>query len=147
VLLKESIKDYVKDFDYTDCFGVSLTLKQFAENQPINPMLSSQNLRHFLNMLNRKCFGKSSQRFGKRLRVLPVLERSKSGRYHYHLTLQNPFTKSPHKFESLIEETWQKTRFGYNHIHIDRLVDWGWIDYTTKLNTKDDSVDWINFEK
>lgn len=144
-MLKESIKDYVKDFDTTNCFGVSLTLKQRVDNKSLTNNISSQNLRHFLNVLNKKCFGNSFTRFNKRLRVLPVLERSKTGRYHYHLTLQNPFIDNPDRFESMINFTWFNTNYGYRHIHIHRNVNEGWNDYITKFNTRDDEIDWMNF--
>ena len=145
MVLKESIKEYVKEFDTTDCFGVSLTLKQRVDNKSLTNYISSQNLKHFLNVLNKKCFGNSFTRFNKRLRVLPVLERSTTGRYHYHLTLQNPFPDNPYKFESMINFTWFNTNYGYRHIHIDRNVNEGWNDYITKFNTSDDEVDWINY--
>lgn len=144
-MLKESIKDYVKDFDTNNCFGVSLTLKQRVDNKTLTNDISSQNLRHFLNVLNKKCFGNSFTRFNKRLRVLPVLERSKTGRYHYHLTLQNPFIDNPDRFESMINFTWFKTNYGYRHIHINRNINQGWNDYITKFNTRDDEIDWMNF--
>ena len=144
MVLRESIKEYVKDFDTNNCFGVSLTLKQRVDQKSINNDISSQNLRHFLNVLNKKCFGNSFKRFNKRLRVLPVLERSSTGRYHYHLTLQNPFIDNPDKFESMINFTWFNTNYGYRHIHIHRNVNEGWNDYITKLNTGGE-VDWINF--
>jgi len=144
MVLRESIKEYVKDFDTNNCFGVSLTLKQRVDQKSINNDISSQNLRHFLNVLNKKCFGNSFKRFNKRLRVLPVLERSSTGRYHYHLTLQNPFIDKPDKFESMINFTWFNTNYGYRHIHIHRNVNKGWNDYITKLNTGGE-VDWINF--
>ena len=144
MVLRESIKEYVKDFDTNNCFGVSLTLKQRVDQKSINNDISSQNLRHFLNVLNKKCFGNSFKRFNKRLRVLPVLERSSTGRYHYHLTLQNPFIDNPDKFESMINFTWFNTNYGYRHIHIHRNVNKGWNDYITKLNTGGE-VDWINF--
>ena len=55
--LKESIKDYVENFDLTNCFGVTLTMKQRVDNKSLDNISSSQNLRHFLNILNKKCFG------------------------------------------------------------------------------------------
>ena len=144
-MLKGSIKEYVKDFDTTNCFGVTLTLKQRVDYKSINNNISSQNLRHFLNVLNKKCFGNSFKRFDKKLRVLPVLERSSKGRFHYHLTLQNPFPNNPNKFESMINHTWFNTNYGFRHTYVDMNIDQGWNDYITKFSTSDDEVDWINF--
>jgi len=145
MVLKESIREYTKDFDTTNCFGVSLTLKQRVDHKSLTNDISNQNLTHFLNVLNKRCFGNSFKRFNKKLRVLPVLEKSSNGRLHYHLTLQNPFPEDPYKFESMINFTWFKTNYGHRHIHIHRNVNEGWNDYITKLKTSDDEVDWINF--
>ena len=68
MVLRESIKEYTKDFDTTNCFGVTLTLKQRVDYKSINNNLSSQNLKHFLNVLNKKCFGNSFKRFNNKLK-------------------------------------------------------------------------------
>ena len=118
--LKESTKEYFKNFDISNCFGVSLTLKQRVDHKSIDNNISSQNLKHFLNVLNKKCFGNSFKRFDKKLRVIPVLEKSSNGRLHSHLTLQNPFPDNPYKFESMINFTWFNKKYGSRHIHIHR---------------------------
>ena len=70
-------KDYLINFDVNNSFGVTLTLKQGIKNQKLDDISCSQNLKHFLNVLNQKVFGNKVKRFGKRLKVLPVLEMSK----------------------------------------------------------------------
>jgi len=40
--LKESIKDYVENFDLTNCFGVTLTMKQRADNKSLDNISSSK---------------------------------------------------------------------------------------------------------
>jgi len=142
---KQEAKKYLKDFDISNCFGVSLSLKQSAYNKPIDNISSSKNLKYFLNVLNKRCFGNASKRFNKKLRVISVLERSKVGRWHYHLTLQNPYPENPYKFESMINHAWFKTNYGYRHIHIHKNINEGWNDYITKFNTSDDEVDWLNY--
>jgi hypothetical protein len=142
--LKETIKDYVKNFDLTNCFGVTLTMKQRVDNKSLDNITSSQNLRHFLNILNKKCFGNAYKRFNKRLRVLPSLERSSDGRWHYHLTLENPFPSNAIKFERMIESTWFKTSYGYRRIDIKHSINEGWGDYITKFDHRDNEIDWAN---
>ena len=75
--LKIDVKNYLINFDVNNSFGVTLTLQQGIKNQKLDKISSSQNLRHFLNVLNQKCFGNQFKRFNKRLKVLPVIERSK----------------------------------------------------------------------
>ncbi len=78
--VKVSTKNFIKDFNIDNCFGVTLTLKQGIKNQKLDDISCSQNLKHFLNVINQKCFGNQVKRFGKRLRVLPVLEVSRGNR-------------------------------------------------------------------
>ena len=143
--LNGRLKEYVKDFDVNNTFGVTLTLRQGIKNQKLDEISCSQNLRHFLNVLNQKVFGNRVKRFNKRLRVLPILEMSKGNRLHYHLTLENPFPKDPNRFSDLIEIVWNKTKFGHRHIHIHKNVNWEWNDYITKFNNSSDQIDWMNY--
>ena len=143
--LNGRLKDYVVDFDVNNTFGVTLTLKQGLKNQKLDEISCSQNLRHFLNVLNQKVFGNRVKRFNKRLRVLPILEMSKGNRLHYHLTLENPYPKDPNRFSDLIEVVWNKTKFGHRHIHIHKNVNWEWNDYITKFNNSNDQIDWMNY--
>ena len=143
--LNGRLKDYVVDFDVNNTFGVTLTLKQGLKNQKLDEISCSQNLKHFLNVLNQKVFGNRVKRFNKRLRVLPILEMSKGNRLHYHLTLENPFPKDPNRFSDLIEVVWNKTKFGHRHIHIHKNVNWEWNDYITKFNNSRDQIDWMNY--
>ena len=55
--LNGRLKEYLIDFDIKNSFGVTLTLQQGIKNQKLDKISSSQNLRHFLNVLNQKCFG------------------------------------------------------------------------------------------
>ena len=143
--LKMDVKNYLINFDVNNSFGVTLTLQQGIKNQKLDKISSSQNLRHFLNVLNQKCFGNQSKRFNKRLKVLSVIEISKWKRLHFHLTLENPFPNDPNRFSYLINSVWKKTKFGHKHIHINSNIDEGWNDYITKFDHKDDEVDWMNF--
>ena len=143
--LSGRLKDYVIDFDVNNTFGVTLTLRQGIKNQKLDEISCSQNLKHFLNVLNQKVFGNRVKRFNKRLRVLPILEISKGNRLHYHLTLENPYPKDPNRFSDLIEVVWNKTKFGHRHIHIHKNVNWEWNDYITKFNNSRDQIDWMNY--
>jgi len=144
VRLNKSIKEYAMDFDISNCFGVTLTMKQRVNNKSLDNISSSQNLRHFLNVLNKNCFGNAYKRFDKRLRVLPSLERSSDGRWHYHLILENPYPSNPIKFERMIESTWFKTSYGYRRIDIKHSINEGWCDYITKFDHRDNEIDWGN---
>ncbi|MBX3735605.1 MAG: hypothetical protein KF715_02860 [Candidatus Didemnitutus sp.] len=98
-----------------------------------------------MNRLNYAVFGKRFQRHGVRLRVIPVIERSSTGRLHYHLVLQNPYPDTPELFERLIETEWRKTPFGYFETHVHQQIDHGWTDYISKTKTASDGIDWATY--
>ena len=143
--LKKAIQEYLSEIPLTNCFGVSLTLKQNTSGVCLDDIRASQNLRHFLNLLNSEVYGKRFRRFGKKLNVIPSLERSLSHRLHYHLILQNPYPENPTTFSRLVEALWSKTQFGYVQSHIDQQIDQGWTHYITKFKTASDGIDWENY--
>ena len=145
--LKESIKDYVQEFDLSNCCGVTLTMKQRYDNKSLDDISSSRNLRHFLNLLNKNCFGNSFKRFNKRLKVFPSLERSKQGRWHYHLIIENPFPSDLIKFERMVEFNWFKTPYGFRRVDINHSINNGWGDYITKFDHPDNTIDYENLSR
>jgi hypothetical protein len=145
------IRRWFRQYDLESCLGVSLTMKQFAEGVKLDDIRASKNLRHFLNFLNTEVYGKRFKRFGKKLNVIPALERSSSGRLHYHLVLQKPQSRHPEMaqeadkaFLALIQSCWKRTPFGYEQIHIHDRVDHGWTDYISKTANTGDGIDWQN---
>ena len=46
--------------------------------------------RHFMNLLNRAVFGNAARRYGKRLRVIAVLEKGLNSPWHYHAAIEPP---------------------------------------------------------
>lgn len=143
--LKMGFRDHFRSLPLDNCFGVSLTMKQCADGEWLDEVRASKNLRLFMNQLNGAVFGKRFRRFGARLKVIPFLERSSSGRLHYHLVLENPFPASPDSFERLIEATWSQTPFGYYHAYVDQQIDHGWTDYISKTKTASDGLDGENY--
>ena len=156
VLIRKSLKEWVNCQDWKSPFAVTLTLKQvvFAKNEaatvrvPISTDLASQNFRHFLNLLNRRVFGKSATRYQKSVNVIPVLEGGNGDkRFHYHAVIDCPRNDLAKEFPKMIAECWSKTQWGYTEIDIQPKADGGWINYMTKFRDKTDfgtSIDWMN---
>jgi hypothetical protein len=143
--LKSTIHSHIRSLSLDGCLGVSLTMRQFADGVRLDDIRSSQNLRHFLNRVNGEVFGKAFKRFGKRLNVIPALEKSPTDRLHYHLILQSPYPDDPQKAKALIERAWTETRFGYQQTHVHPGIDHGWTDYITKFKSASDGIDWENY--
>ena len=105
----ESAKSHFFDTSNWGAFcDVTLTLKQARQPDSggwlkIDDYRCRQAFRHFMNLLNRAVYGAAFRRYGKSLRVLPVLEkgevcaralrswdRGTSGRWHIHCAIELP---------------------------------------------------------
>ena len=130
--------------------AVTLTLKRSirtASGAFISPGPGDyeQNLRHFINVLNRRIFG-NKVRHGLRLKCIAVLEGDKTVRWHYHLLVERPRQLCLEALIALIVWEWGKTRWGYHELDV-RPCDAGWLSYMTKFRSKmhyADSIDWLN---
>ncbi len=97
--------------------------------------------------MSRQVYGHSFERYGKQVRVIPILEGHHDKRTHYHLALDCPRDELVESFPSLIHSNWIKTLWGYQHVHVQPCNN-GWIGYMSKLQDKADfgsSIDWMNF--
>ena len=102
-----------------------------------------------MNLLNRAVYGVAFRRYGKRLRVLPVLEkgevqanalrsreRGTSGRWHIHCAIELPSHVDAVALENLIRDCWAKVELGYRRILVRDCADAGWINYMLKSRQK-----------
>jgi hypothetical protein len=108
-----------------------------------------QAFRHFMNLLNRSVYRSAFRRYGKRLRVLAVLEkgelggralrsceRGTSGRWHIHCAIKLPAHFDAVAFEYLIRGCWARIDWGYGRILVRDGADAGWINYMLKDRQK-----------
>jgi len=107
-------------------------------------------------------YGAAFRRYGKRLRVLPVLEKSEvraralrswdrdtSGRWHIHCAIELPTHFDGIALENLIRDCWSKVEWGYDRILVRDGANAGWINYMLKDRQKsefDGFVDCIIIE-
>ena len=91
-----------------------------------------------MNLLNRSVYRSAFRRYGKRLRVLAVLEkgelggralrsweRGTSGRWHIHCAIELPAHFDAVAFENLIRDCWEKIDWGYGRILVRDGADAG----------------------
>jgi len=133
---------------------VTLTLKQARQSDnsvwiKIHDYPCRRAFRHFMNLLNRAVYGAAFRRYGKRLRVLPVLEKGKvrtrslrswergtSGRWHIHCAIELPTHFDAIALERLVRVCWIKVEWGCGRILVRDGANAGWIDYMLKRRQK-----------
>ena len=147
----ESAKSHFFDTSSWGAFcDVTLTLKQARQPDSggwvrIDDYRCRQAFRHFMNLLNRAIYGAAFRRYGKSLRVLPVLEkgevraralrswdRGTSGRWHIHCAIELPSHFDGIALENLIRDCWAKVEWGYGRILVRDGANAGWINYMLK---------------
>lgn len=130
-------------------FDLTLTLKQGrrADNGhwvSLDEIGCRNAFWHFKDFLNRAAFGNATRRYGKRLRMVPVLEKSIGGRWHYHVAIEPPPHLDGVEFKTLIHKCWAKTDWGYREVKIRDNADSGWIKYMLKPSQKSCFDDWAD---
>ena len=142
--MKKELREFLPDWSEAETFAVTLTMKQHTKGQKLDDISASKNLRYFLNRLSRTCFGSAARRYNKKVEVIPALEKSYSGRLHYHLTLRNPHPEAVFSFQQRIKDCWAQTDFADAQIDIQLSTDVaGWNRYITKDIRGNN--DWENF--
>ncbi|AML51473.1 hypothetical protein [Falsihalocynthiibacter arcticus] len=131
---KESLREYLRNAKIENQMAVTLSMKQQFGSEALDGIRANKNMRHFLNCLNKRAYGNAFQRFNRRVKVIPILEKPFVGRYHYHTIIENPFDDE-HIFRAEIVNCWTKTKWGYHEIDIQPVFSSGWIDYITKAPT------------
>ena len=142
LILRSEILDFLPKFPKEQTLAVTLTMKQQSRGLRLDEIKASQNMRHFLNLMNAKYFGTNFKRHNKRLSVIASLGGLKDGRLHYHLAIKMPDPKLSEEFKKTIEFFWGDTDFCDKEIKIKDAYDTsGWNYYLTK---SDAEIDWEN---
>jgi len=133
---------------------VTLTLRQARQSDSgawvkTDDYPCRQAFRHFMNLLNRAAYGAAFRRYGKRLRVLPVLEKGEIrthalrswqcggfGRWHIHCAIELPSHLDAVSLEKLVRKCWAKVEWGYGRILVRDGANVGWINYMLKGRQK-----------
>jgi hypothetical protein len=154
--LCDALLPYFNNVEFNNPVAITLTLKKVVTTSDegvrrqsfLDVIKTTQNIRYFLNRLNVKIYKNSFRRFGKRLKVIPIIEGDKNIHPHVHFTFDMPTHLTDDEFIQLVRACWGQTLFGYHQHNFTRIYDLnGWLGYKLKTRTKDDyarSVDWEN---
>jgi hypothetical protein len=104
--------------------------------------------RVFMHRVDNAVYGNAARRNGKRVKVLPVIEKEAHGRWHYHAAIELPAHIDGVIFEQMVRDCWSKVDWGYHRILLRDNADRGWLDYILKPRQKSgleawpDCIDW-----
>jgi hypothetical protein len=96
----------------------------------------------FMHRLDRAAYGSAACRHGKRVKVIPVLEKDKLGRFHFHAAVELPPHLEPVEFDEMIRECWSKVDWGYEQVFVRDKADDGWNYYMLKRRQKSGLETW-----
>ena len=71
---REEMDRFIKSVKFQNPAAVSLTMKKRVGGQAADPIVASENFRHFRNRLNHTVLGSRAKRHGARLAMVVVLE-------------------------------------------------------------------------
>lgn len=125
--------------DWDDWYAVTLT---FAQSLPdanggkclLSRDIASRNLRHYLNVLNKRFWGNAARKYGRRCQVIPTFEYGKAPKkyLHYHLFIKKPNHVPAWKFECRLWSDWFKAEWSELSVKVRDNTDSGWLEYITK---------------
>lgn len=142
---QEAVMQYCDGIRWESPCAVTLTLKTYNWPVHLDAIAASENLRHFLNRLNRTVLGQRQSRRS-RLKTFSVLEYGR--RPHFHLCIECPQALSCNEFRFEVSRSWCATRWARREIDVQpcHQID-GWLGYMTKFKTKacyPEAIDWRN---
>ena len=116
---------------------LSLTLRQARQTNngiliALNQPQCEEAFRFFMKRLNRAVYGNAVWRGNKRLRVIPVVEKSTVGRWHIHAAIEPPLHIDLIRFDELIRRCWATVDWAYDRMVARDNADRGWINYMLK---------------
>lgn len=148
--IRKAAVKYFMDCPFNDPFAVTLTMKQRVDSVKLDRIACECNFRHFSNRLNKTILRNSFTRYGNRIPVIPVHERSHVDRYHYHTVIDRTDHVSRDEFREIVADCWSRTLWGHRKIDFKFDITPGWFNYITKFQTTEvysDSIDWQNLHR
>src|SRR5262245_60437981 len=99
---------------------------------PMDELQAKSVFRHFSNRLNREVYGAAYRKHDKRVQIIPILEKSHNGHWHYHVAVEPPTFMSNTAFAQLAVVLWESGHSGARYGQVEPYANEGWISYITK---------------
>jgi hypothetical protein len=131
--LRSEIKQWSKlnTSHWRSVLAVTLTVKQALLSDrggllALTEIQAKKELRYFMTRLTRCVYGRAARK-GKKLRVIPVVEKEADGRWHYHLAIEPPAHLHVNQFAAQIISSWSKSPWAHRINHIKPEAVHGWV--------------------
>ena len=110
--------------------GLTLNLKQSVVTPSggfvrLDELTAKKAFGNYMNDLNCRIYKAAFRHHGRRLRVIPIVEKSADGRWHYHAAIEPPSHMDANSFGDTAMEAWLQTPLGYDHGDVAINVDTG----------------------
>lgn len=150
LIYNHAITQWLNLGEWSNPMALTLTLKQsiqpdVGQHIRITEHAAAQNVRHLLNVLNRKLLRRSELRAGARIGAAFVSEQGEDKRLHYHGVIECPRQGMMAQLPALIGHLWAETTWGYQRTEV-APCDGGWISYILKGKDKPVFDEAIRFE-
>jgi hypothetical protein len=138
---KHALVEFCDTGRWRSAVGLTLNLKQSivmpsGRAVSIDELAAKKAFRRYMRVLNRCIYRAAFRHHGKQLRVIPIIEKSEEGRWHYHIAIEPPKFMDAEHFGDIAMGVWLDSPVGYGHGEISAAVDAGWIAYMAKLRGK-----------
>ena len=139
---RQQILSWLDREEWSDWYAVTLTHRCYYTDNPRTKVRPSvfecqRNLRHFLNVTDKRWYGNAARRGFKRCEVIPAFECGLDKTYsHYHLAIKKPIHVPRWKFVTRLHSDWFRTFWGNWEVCISSDIDSGWLRYITKDTRK-----------
>src|ERR1700747_428828 len=100
--VREAAVKYFNTYKFNDPCAVTLTMKQRVGFRHLDRIACSSDFKYFSNRLKKAVLRNSFTRYGNRIPMIAVVEKSSSQRYHCHTMIDRPDHMSRDDFKDVV---------------------------------------------
>jgi|tagenome__1003787_1003787.scaffolds.fasta_scaffold18050695_1 hypothetical protein len=102
IVCRHELERLINSVQFNAPSAVTFTMKNRNLYRSADPIVASENFKHFRNRLDHALLGSAAKRYGKRLLMVAVLEISPDHRPHYHCIIDRLYYCSFQRFRAVL---------------------------------------------
>jgi hypothetical protein len=102
IVCRHELERLINSVQFNAPSAVTFTMKKRNLYRSADPIVASENFKHFRNRLDHALLGSAAKRYGKRLLMVAALEISPDHRPHYHCNIDRPYHCSFQRFRAVL---------------------------------------------